>query len=298
VSGEKHPNVTLDIGLGAKASLEAKVSTEIPAQSSGRLVDALTDVIRPFSERRGLKADQIRLQREEVLIEIARRARHRLEIESQPINPLPNKFLVPFLEKASLEELDSIILDRWADLLACCSANPALAHPRFVQILSELNAEEAQLLRRIALNNIDAIPPEEAYVGISLPPEFFKTSLEEYLSGSKGIDVEFLAGELQTMVIKRLSRPGNLLLYISMSFRKDGKSVIVRFKPDIYASAAPASKSAINILTSLHLLTEYTVEISDVRFATIHIRYVSLTSLASDFLGKCDRDLRKQLRFL
>jgi hypothetical protein len=167
-----------------------------------------------------------------------------------------------------------------------------------VQILSELNAEEAQLLRRIALNNIDAIPPEEAYVGISLPPEFFKTSLEEYLSGSKGIDVEFLAGELQTMVIKRLSRPGNLLLYISMSFRKDGKSVIVRFKPDIYASAAPASKSAINILTSLHLLTEYTVEISDVRFATIHIRYVSLTSLASDFLGKCDRDLRKQLRFL
>jgi hypothetical protein len=86
-----------------------------------------------------------------------------LEIESQPINPLPNKFLVPFLEKASLEELDSIILDRWADLLACCSANPALAHPRFVQILSELNAEEAQLLRRIALNNIDAIPPEEAY---------------------------------------------------------------------------------------------------------------------------------------
>jgi hypothetical protein len=36
-------------------------------------VDALTDIIRPFSERRGLKGDQIRLQREEVLVEVARK---------------------------------------------------------------------------------------------------------------------------------------------------------------------------------------------------------------------------------
>jgi hypothetical protein len=48
MSGKKDPEVTIDIGLGAKASLEAKVSTEIPAQSSGRLLDALTDIIRPF----------------------------------------------------------------------------------------------------------------------------------------------------------------------------------------------------------------------------------------------------------
>ena len=89
--------MTVDIGLGAKASLE--VSTEIPAQSSGRLLDALTDIIRPFSERRGLKADQIRLQREGVGIEIARLAHRRLEIENQPINPLPNKFWCRSLRK-------------------------------------------------------------------------------------------------------------------------------------------------------------------------------------------------------
>lgn len=69
------PPVKVDVGFGAKASVEAKISTEIPRESSGRLVDTLTDIIRPFSERRGLKADQIRLQREQVAIEIARFAR-------------------------------------------------------------------------------------------------------------------------------------------------------------------------------------------------------------------------------
>ena len=151
VTGEK----TVDIGLGAKVSLEAKVSTEIPPQSTGRLLDALTDIIRPFSERRGLKADQVRLQREEVLIEIAHRVHHRSEVENQSINPLPNKFLVPFLEKASLEELDSVMIDRWADLLLSSALDPSTAHPRYVQILSELGGREAQLLREIALNGLN-----------------------------------------------------------------------------------------------------------------------------------------------
>jgi hypothetical protein len=83
MSGSSERKVAVDIGLTAKASLEAKVSTEIPAQSSGRFLDAVTDIIRFFSERSGLKADQIRLQREDVLIEIARKARVRLEIENR-----------------------------------------------------------------------------------------------------------------------------------------------------------------------------------------------------------------------
>lgn len=304
MSGQKEPNVAVEIGLGARASLEAKISTEIPAQSSGRLVDALTDIIRPFSERRGLKADQVRLQREEVLIEIARRARHRLEIGNQPINPLPNKFLVPFLEKASLEELDSVLLDRWADLLASCSADPASAHPRFVQILSELNAEEAQLLRDIALNNINATPPEETYLNIGIAPEFVKSTLERYLYHSKdtarALDVEFLGKELQTNATRILSRPGSSLVGISIRFRKDGKSVRVPYEPGIDAPAARgrASNTSINVLGSLYLLTYHIVEISDIRFARIYLSYVCLTLLASDFLKKCDRDLGGRLRFL
>jgi len=116
VSDADKGKVELDVGLSARASLEAKISTEIPSQSTGRLVDAVTDVFRPFAERRGLKADPIRLQREDVLIEIAKKAYNRLEIENAVPSPIPTKFLVPFLEKASLEDGDSYLIDRWADL--------------------------------------------------------------------------------------------------------------------------------------------------------------------------------------
>jgi hypothetical protein len=70
MSGAGNGDKNLDIGFSARASLEARISTEIPSQSSGRLLDTVTDMFRPFAERRGLKADLIRLQREEVLIEI------------------------------------------------------------------------------------------------------------------------------------------------------------------------------------------------------------------------------------
>ena len=54
---------------GAKATLEIKA--EVPKESAGRMVDALTDLVRPWSEARGLRADMIRLHREDVALQIA-----------------------------------------------------------------------------------------------------------------------------------------------------------------------------------------------------------------------------------
>ena len=101
--------------LGAKASLEIKA--EVPEETTGRFVDALTDIIRGFSEKRGLKADLIRLERETVLYEIAKRTKARIELEGRPVRQVPNKLLLPFLEKASLEDPeDKILIEMWANL--------------------------------------------------------------------------------------------------------------------------------------------------------------------------------------
>ena len=78
--------------------------------SAGRLVDAVTDLIRPFSERRGLRGDLLRLEREKVLYEIAKRARARIELEGRPVRKLPSKLLLPLLEKASLEDPEDLVL--------------------------------------------------------------------------------------------------------------------------------------------------------------------------------------------
>ena len=122
------------------------IKAEIPKESSGRLLDALTDIIRPFSEKRGLKADRIRLQREEVLVEIARRAKRRAELEGLSVQPVPNKVLVPLLEAASNEEIDSQFLEWWANLLLT-AAQPGVQHrPYFTDLISKLGPSEAHLL--------------------------------------------------------------------------------------------------------------------------------------------------------
>jgi hypothetical protein len=135
-----------------RSPLSVNVKTTVPAKSSGRLLDALTDIIRPFTERRGLKADQIRLQREEVLIEIAERALERLRFENARIKPIPAKGLVPLLEKASLESLgDRTMIELWANLLASAALGNQSNLPRYVTILSEINGRQARLLQRIML---------------------------------------------------------------------------------------------------------------------------------------------------
>ena len=52
-------HLPIKVEIGAKATVDLKA--EVPKESMGRLVDALTDAIRPWTEARGLRADQIRL---------------------------------------------------------------------------------------------------------------------------------------------------------------------------------------------------------------------------------------------
>jgi hypothetical protein len=145
--------VTIDIGARAEAKFELK--GEVPSSSLGRLVDALTDAIRPFTERQGLKADQIRLQRAEVAIEIARLARKKIEAERAKPKPVPNKILVPLIEHASNEDVtDKAMMDRWSDLLASASLNDAVP-PIYVQILAQMDGRQARALSKVMLNEYE-----------------------------------------------------------------------------------------------------------------------------------------------
>src|SRR6476660_2987334 len=153
------PPVSVEVGL--KAGLEVKA--EIPKKSVGGLVDSLTDIIRPFTEARGVRADQIRLQREDILIEIAKKARARAEIEGATINPLPIKMLVPFLEKASSEDSDREMHDRWASLLVSASTEFHSRHLTFLDILGRLGSDEVKVLEKAAFSYSSF--PETYYPG-------------------------------------------------------------------------------------------------------------------------------------
>ena len=135
--------VKVDVGLSAKAEIQVKA--EVPQKSAGNFLDAITDIFRPFSEARGLKGDIIRLQREDVLLQIAYKARQRANVED-PEKPISLKFAVPFLEKASTEDSNSPLIDWWASLLVEASKNEDAQHPLFVDFLSKMTPREAVLL--------------------------------------------------------------------------------------------------------------------------------------------------------
>jgi hypothetical protein len=69
-------------------------------------LDGLTGVIRPLTARMGLKADLIRLQREDVAYRVAVIAAERMRLSKKPVTPVPTKTMVRLLEAASLKEPD------------------------------------------------------------------------------------------------------------------------------------------------------------------------------------------------
>jgi len=151
MSDEKSP-VQIDVSAGV--NLKAEITTEIPSDSSGRLLDALTDIIRPFSEKRGLRADLIRLQREQVAVEIARIARARIEAEGREPESIPNRVLVPLLERSSLVEIeDRVLISAWAEILSNASGSDDPNLPVFVDTLGKLSAAHLNVLVLMYNNN-------------------------------------------------------------------------------------------------------------------------------------------------
>lgn len=167
----EQPKVDVSVGLGAKVNFEVK--TEIPKEVTGRLVDTLTDIIRPFSESRGLRADQIRLQREDIAISIARKALERKRLENIEMLQVPNKLLIPILEKGSLEEEDSPFIDWWANLLVTAGEANSKVRPYFTELISYLGPSEAKVLDGLW----DAYRTRESFV--FYPNEFPKFIFDE-----------------------------------------------------------------------------------------------------------------------
>jgi hypothetical protein len=308
MSGEDHGSkVDLDLGLSARASLEAKVSTEIPAQSTGRLVDAITDWFRPFTERRGLRADLIRLQREDVLIEIAKKAYRRLEIENAVPSPVPTKFLIPFLEKASLEDKDGFLIDRWADLLASSAMHPDSAHPRFVQILSELGGAEAKLLRDIALFKSDNVrdmkPQLDRHSFVGLPDNFRRIFSSIRLVND---DPNLRCTELGCKMMCLIAGPGSSVTDINVVGKLVKDTISGKEYYSGFFQGSPGQHPAnvrvgdnkfyVDLLCSLHLLNHYIVEAHRPEFDRIEVSYVTVTPLGFEFLRRCDQGFEDRVQ--
>ena len=113
------------------------------------LPDSLTSLLRPFSPHQSLQTSQVRLQQTDVLMDIASRARAAFDREGLRGNPVPYKFLVPFLEKASLEDWADDLREAWVNLLLRAATKYDTKLNVYVDILSKIGAREALFLQRV-----------------------------------------------------------------------------------------------------------------------------------------------------
>jgi hypothetical protein len=271
----KLPEIPVKVEVGAKATLEIKA--EIPTASAGRLVDALTDIIRPWSETRGLKADLIRLQREDVALEIARRAARRIELENADPHPIPLKVLIPLLEKGSQEEAnDDFMIDMWANLLAAATFDSAVS-PRFVGIIGELNGRQARLLRFIATEKDNSDATGGSFDG---QQQLVMIRLTNMLRGRTTVDK--LAEKIHALFQSNGTFLDSLQIYARLpSLEAWSSGSETRPEGDSWRS-----ETDLEVLASLGLLERVDIhrEVGRKKIDLISLHYYRITYLAADFL--------------
>jgi hypothetical protein len=99
------------------------------------------------SELGQLVADQVRYIRGKQLVRIVDRAKLFTERHNLRSSHLPLKFLLPFIEHASLEDDDDELVDLWAKLLAKARDQFENFHLTCLNLLRVLSGREASMLR-------------------------------------------------------------------------------------------------------------------------------------------------------
>ena len=132
-----------------KPIISIDIDPSIPPDVWKDVASVLIRIFGPIAELSDLLSERIRFFRFKSAVKVLHRANEISEKSGVELKPLPVKFLVPLLEKCSLEEEDSDLTEQWARLLVSASSGYNPQHPVFVDILSQIGPYEAQLLKHI-----------------------------------------------------------------------------------------------------------------------------------------------------
>jgi hypothetical protein len=264
----------LKVEIAARAEAKLEIRAEVPSDAMGRFVDAVTDLFRPWSEARGLKADLIRLQREEVAIKVARLVRERADIKNEKLIPPPLKVLIPLFEHASQEDVaDDFIIEAWAKLLAS-ACTPKSIPPRFISLISEMNSRQAKLFLDV-MEKSGSKDRETRDLSL-LQQHYIEGEMERLLAAGYPT-----AGEMIAELLPMMNNAGIALDDIVVSDTQGFHSVENAESP--YGTEEEVSD--LEVLKSLGLFEHVNIwrTPSHPVISTIHIRYYIATHLAEIF---------------
>ena len=136
--------------MADEPSSPVSIRAEIPEDSSRRIVDAVIDLFSPVTEIAGALGDRVRTYRTESALRVFRRAKELAEENGLRLSAPPLKFLLPFIEKCSMEDDTPSLPEMWAQLLVSASSEFKPEMIIFADIISKITSVEARILRSIA----------------------------------------------------------------------------------------------------------------------------------------------------
>jgi hypothetical protein len=115
--------------------------------------------------------DQIRFMRWKSAVRILNRAKTFCEQEKIKPRDVPIKFIVPFLEAASFEDVESdgTLADMWSALFASAVSSYQARHVVYIDILKKLSSRDAEFITGLR----DAIMSEEIYADEGFDPDLW-----------------------------------------------------------------------------------------------------------------------------
>jgi hypothetical protein len=286
---------TAKVEAVVKATVQRKktITEIIPPDVTRAKASAWLALISPITEWAGLRGDQLRhkrtllrIQQESVLAKIAQQTNERLAYEGKGTTPIPNKFLIPFLEKASTEDIDSELIATWANLLASAATDFDPHMVRFCSILSEIGFLEGQFLHRLcreargldhdALTRIEDVP-------------FSFSAIQITRDMSKTIDIDKSLRENMDHVISTHECPGGILVLLGLSIEDEEVS-------ETHELGDEKWERSVSLLQSLGLIEHHLFITGEVEHYSWFVETISLTSFGVAFVTACDPEIKAAFR--
>ena len=281
----------VEIGASAKVEATAKYEVKktvhevIPEDVTRAKACTWLTILSPITQWAGMKGDEIaykrsllRLQREETLAEIAKRVKPKIRSITEP-TPVPTKFLVPFLEKASLEDAGSDLTELWANLLVSAAQDYDPQYVHFINIIAQISSRQARaFMNLLGTNNATSLEDIVEYTNIrSIMESSIKRQLEaiKYVLGDRFYPMEFIE-DLHV-------EPGIDIVYYDIL---DGQCTFGKPKgDDIDATAILAKDYAVLEAMGLTKFGEMNIELSG--GWRISVMFYGVTSLGIEFAKAC-----------
>ncbi|HUD51728.1 Abi-alpha family protein [Parvibaculum sp.] len=135
--------------MADEPTFPVSVRAEIPEDSSRRIVDAVIDLFSPVTEIAGFLGDKIRAYRTDSALRVFRRTKELANENGLKLSTPPLKFLLPFIEKCSLEEESDDLQEMWSRLLLSASTDFRPEMLIYADIISKMTSAGAQILKAI-----------------------------------------------------------------------------------------------------------------------------------------------------